>query len=229
MARLVLLGASTIYGHRGYEDGQGGVGELIKAASHTAAPSDPLSRITEVHVRARPTQTVNEMIGVYQHFSEEFALVRGRNIIYAQLGGYDPVIPNGQTESALSIVQFTSYASQLIEQVKKDDLERGTPLILGTAAGIDDEQAEKYYQETGERFSNAGRVACNQVTLALAEHYGVPVVDNYRLLGGDQIHSRGYLARDRVHPNGRGHLLMAQRLMRTVRHILRQPNPLYSS
>lgn len=223
------MGASTIYGHRGFEGGNGGIGDLIKYQVNTGPTSDPLTRLTEVQTEARPTNTVSGMIEDFEHLSKVYTFIPGRNIVYAQLGGYDPVIPKGATEPKLSIVQFTSYASQFIERVKKDDMERGTPLILGTIPAIDDERAEEYYQQTGERFTNAGRIACNQVTIDLAEHYNVPVIDNYRLLGGPLIHKLGYLSTDLIHPNGRGHRLMATVLAQEVRYILSQQKPLYTT
>lgn len=223
------MGASTIYGHRGFEGGNGGVGDLIKTWVNTGPSSDPITRLSEVQIRARPTQVVSSMIDSFEHLSEEYTLVPGRNIVYAQLGGYDSVIPRGETEPKLSIVQFASYASQFIERVKKDDLERGTPLILGTVPGIDDERADEYYERTGERFTNAGRIACNQVTIALGEHHGVPVIDNYHLLGGEHIDLLGYLSSDLVHANGRGHRRMAWKLAQTIRGILSQQNPLYAT
>lgn len=223
------MGASTIYGHCGFEGGNGGVGDLIKTLVNTGPASDPITRLSEVQIRARPTQVVSSMIDSFEHLSEEYTLVPGRNIVYAQLGGYDLVIPRDKTEPKLSIVQFASYAGQFIERVKKDDLERGTPLILGTSAGIDDERAEEYYQQTGERFTNVGRIACNEVIMELAQQHNVPVIDNYRLLGGAHIARLGYLSTDLVHPNGRGHRLMAAVLAQAVRTILTQQRPLYTT
>jgi hypothetical protein len=223
MARAVFLGSSTLYGHSGYEGGEGGVVELLRHQVDEACAEDPLRKLDEIYNFAMPMQTITESLMIYRAMSEIYDSRKGRTITIAQLGGYDHVTTEDKAEPVTSLVQFRSQANELMELVLSGDNERTNPLIIVGPPPLD--EATKFQPtKNGEYYSNGDRSVYNDATGDLAQAHKVPFINLYGLLDGLGVRDAGFVCSDNVHLNGAGHRFMLNPLLAALRQELGKPN-----